>query len=184
MKLNKTNLMLRWTFPDACLLTLHASLQEVPCGSTCKWLPSGTKTTRWFCSSAPSRTSLSSSSPSRTNRPKVRHSRPKRPIGCSMGCCFLNGSTNIQAFLPVIQSGLGQSSACEGDHLNGPEDQQGSFIESWGQRSPASCRKSHMASRNDGSWARQFFSCVFAVCIELKEKLKCRTVNNTVSLVT
>lgn len=53
--------------------TWNASLQEILCGSTCKWLPSGTKTTRWFCSFALSRTSLSSSSPSRTNRLKVRH---------------------------------------------------------------------------------------------------------------
>lgn len=47
-------------------------LQEVPCGSTCKWLPSGTRTTRWFCSSARLKTSPSSSSPSKTKPQKVR----------------------------------------------------------------------------------------------------------------
>lgn len=47
------------------------SLQEVQCGSTCKWLPSGTRTTRWFCSSALLRTSRSSNSPLKMKPLKV-----------------------------------------------------------------------------------------------------------------
>ena len=47
------------------------SLQERRCGSTCRWPPSGTRTTRWSCSSAPLKISPSSSSQSRTRPPKV-----------------------------------------------------------------------------------------------------------------
>lgn len=47
------------------------SVQEVQCGSTCKWLPSGTRMTKWFCSSALLRTSPSSSSRSKMKPQKV-----------------------------------------------------------------------------------------------------------------
>lgn len=76
-----------WHFP--------VYLQEVRCGSTCRSLPSGMKTTRWFCFSAPSRTSLFSSSPSRMKAPKVSEG----------SCCFtqdapvenvLNGSFSLK----------------------------------------------------------------------------------------
>lgn len=57
-----------WKTTAQILLCLF---QGVQCGFTCKWLPSGMRTTRWFCSSALLRTSPSSSSQLKTKRLKV-----------------------------------------------------------------------------------------------------------------
>lgn len=71
------NQTMLWSDAFIAFLTVVAEIirlslsQEVPCGSTCKWLPSGTRTTRWFCSSARLKTSPSSSSPSKTKPQKV-----------------------------------------------------------------------------------------------------------------
>lgn len=52
-------------------------------------------------------------------KPRTRP-RPVGPVGYS-GWRFLNGSTNIQPRLAVIEPGGGQSSAWEGTQRNGPE---------------------------------------------------------------